>query len=365
MKRLELVISKDTLLENARAIRRCVPEGVRLCAVVKADAYGHGAAELSSALSREGLADAFAVATPEEGRALREAGVKDEILVLGLTDADGAEESVALGLAQTVDDAIGLAMLERAAVRQGRQARAQLKIDTGMTRLGVRGTEELSALLKAWTRAPHVCMSGMFTHFCFADGDAAFTRTQLARFEAACAAVRAAGFAPVRHAAASTAMLEKAYQLDMVRMGIALYGTGVRALDGVVHPAQTLRTHPLRVCEIEAGETVGYSRAFRAERRMRVMTIPCGYGDGYPRILSGRADVLVNGRRAPVIGNVCMDMMMADVTEAGEISPESEVVLMGAQGGERITPDELARLAETIPYEIMLGFSQRVARRFA
>ena len=195
-------------------------------------------------------------------------------------------------------------------------------------------------------------MSGMFTHFCFADGDAAFTRAQFERFEAACAAVRAAGFAPVRHAAASTAMLDEAYQLDMVRLGIALYGTGVKALDGAVRPAQTLRTHPLRVCEIAA-------------RRTRVMTIPCGYGDGYPRILSGRADVLVNGRRAPVIGNICMDMMMADVTDAGEITPESEVVLLGAQGGERITPDELARLAETIPYEIMLGFSQRVARRFA
>ena len=231
--------------------------------------------------------------------------------------------------------------------------------------LGVRGAGELDALLKAWEHAPHVHMSGMFTHFCFADGDAAFTRAQFERFEAACAAVRAAGFAPVRHAAASTAMLDEAYQLDMVRLGIALYGTGVKALDGAVRPAQTLRTHPLRVCEIEAGETVGYSRAFRAARRTRVMTIPCGYGDGYPRILSGRADVLVNGRRAPVIGNICMDMMMADVTDAGEITPESEVVLLGAQGGERITPDELARLAETIPYEIMLGFSQRVARRFA
>lgn len=365
MKRLELVISMGTLIENARAVRVRVPADVKICAVVKADAYGHGAAELSQALSRERLADAFAVATPEEGRALREAGVKSEIIVLGLTDADGAEESVAFELAQTVDDEIGLALLERAAVRQGRRAYAQLKVDTGMTRLGVRGAEELDVLLKAWKCAPHVHMSGMFTHFCFADGDAAFTQAQLERFEAACVTVRAAGFAPVRHAAASTAMLEEACQLDMVRMGIALYGTGVKALGGIVHPAQTLRTHPLRVCEIEAGETVGYSRAFRADRRMRVMTIPCGYGDGYPRILSGRADVLVNGRRAPVIGNVCMDMMMVDVTDAGEIAPESEVVLMGAQGSERITPDELARLAETIPYEIMLGFSQRVARRLA
>ena len=365
MKRLELVISMKALLENARAVRGRVPENVKICAVVKADAYGHGAAELSRALESERLADAFAVATPEEGRALREAGVKGEILVLGLTDADGAEESVAFALSQAVDDASGLAMLERTAARQGRQAKVQLKVDTGMTRLGVRGAGELNALLKAWEGAPHVHMSGMFTHFCFADGDAAFTRAQFERFEAACAAVRAAGFAPVRHAAASTAMLDEAYQLDMVRLGIALYGTGVKALDGAVRPAQTLRTHPLRVCEIETGETVGYSRAFRAARRTRVMTIPCGYGDGYPRILSGRADVLVNGRRAPVIGNICMDMMMADVTDAGEITPESEVVLLGAQGGERITPDELAQLAETIPYEIMLGFSQRVARRFA
>ncbi|MDO4828401.1 MAG: alanine racemase, partial [Clostridia bacterium] len=217
MKRLELVISMKALLENARAVRRRVPENVKICAVVKADAYGHGAAELSRALESERLADAFAVATPEEGRALREAGVKGEILVLGLTDADGAEESVAFALSQAVDDAIGLAMLERAAVRQGRQARAQLKVDTGMTRLGVRGAGELNALLKAWEHAPHVHMSGMFTHFCFADGDAAFTRAQFERFEAACAAVRAVGFAPVRHAAASTAMLDEAYQLDMVR----------------------------------------------------------------------------------------------------------------------------------------------------
>ena len=200
MKRLELVISTATLLENARAIRSRVPGGVKLCAVVKADAYGHGAVELSRELSREGLADAFAVATPEEGRALREAGVRGEILVLGLTDADGAEESVAFELAQAVDDASGLAMLERAAVRQGRQARAQLKVDTGMVRLGVRSRAELDALVKAWARAPHVHMSGMFTHFCFADGDAAFTRAQFERFEAACAAVRAAGFTQIGRA---------------------------------------------------------------------------------------------------------------------------------------------------------------------
>ena len=205
-------------------------------------------------------------------------------------------------------------------------------------------------------------MTGIFTHFCAADSDAAFTEMQNARFAAALDAVRAAGFSPVAHAAATTAMMDPRYQYDYVRAGIGLYGTLLPELDGKLKYAQTLATRPVRIERIGMGESIGYSRSFYAPRDMRVMTVPIGYGDGYPRALSNRAPALVCGRRARVVGNVCMDMLMLDVTDIPQADMNSEVVLMGAQGAERITPDELAEIAGTIPYEIMLGFSQRVPR---
>ena len=160
-------------------------------------------------------------------------------------------------------------------------------------------------------------------------------------------------------------MMREEYQYDMVRAGIGLYGTLLPGLEGELQYAQKLMCKPVRIEWIHAGDTVGYGRTFKAERDMRIMTLPVGYGDGYPRILSNRADVLVCGKRARIVGNVCMDMLMADVTDIPQVSMDSEVVLMGSQGGDRITPDELAELAQTIPYEIMLGFLARVPRVYA
>lgn len=362
MKRLELIISLDNICYNAHVIRSMLPQHVKMFAVVKANAYGHGAVETAHALERMGTADAYAVATPDEGALLRESGVDKPVIVLGAADEQDVCTSVRESLSQAIFDTRGLRMLESEARKQNRAAFAHLKADTGMSRIGVRNMRQLDDLLEAWRDCPHVDMKGMFTHFCAADEDEAFTEQQFRTFMDMAGRVREKGFAPVLHAAASTAMLKAEYALDMVRAGIALYGTGVKELAGKIKPAQTLITHPVRVEWIETGETVGYSRKFRAQRPTRVMTVPCGYGDGYPRILGGRADVLVNGRRAPVIGNVCMDMMMADVTDAGDIDLTTPVVLMGTQGGETITPDELAEKAETIPYEIMLGFGSRVAR---
>ena len=159
-------------------------------------------------------------------------------------------------------------------------------------------------------------------------------------------------------------MLRPEYQHDMVRAGIALYGGCMPELGNALQYAQTLATRPIRIETIQPGDTVGYGRTFRAERETVVMTLPIGYGDGYPRILSNRADVLVRGQRARVIGRVCMDMLMADVTDIPGVTTADEVVLLGAQGAQRITPDELAERAETIPYEIMLGFSPRVRREY-
>ena len=333
--------------------------------VVKADAYGHGSVEAARLMRRAG-ADAFAVAIAEEAHQLRDAGVREPILILGGGGESALRSAVAADAAQAVFAPEMLDVLEDEARRRGVRAKAHLKIDSGMSRIGVREDTALDALLAHWREScPDVEMEGIFTHFCVAESDPAFTAEQNRRFGAALGRVRAAGFAPIAHAAATSAMAGSDFQYDMIRAGIGLYGTLAPGLEGKLAYAQTLSAYPVRIQEIRAGESVGYGRTFVAQRDSRILTVPIGYGDGYPRILSNRADALVCGRRARIAGNVCMDMLMLDVTDIPEASMESEVVLMGAQGGERITPDELAQLAGTIPYEIMLGFSPRVRRCYA
>ena len=254
-----------------------------------------------------------------------------------------------------------LARLEAAAVAENIPARAHLKVDTGMARIGTRGDAELDELLSRWRDCPHVEMEGMFTHFAVADTQEDFTRAQDAAFQRAVARVHSAGFAPIVHDAATTAIRYPDLRHDAVRPGIGLYGYCMNEVPGL-QMAQRLTAKPVRIAWTEAGETVGYGRTFTAPRRARIMTVPIGYGDGYPRILGNRADLLVCGRRAPIVGRVCMDMLMADVTDIPAVTMDSEIVLLGAQGGERIDAAELAQKCDTIPYEIMLGFSPRVRR---
>ena len=357
-----LNISTDAVAANGRLIRALIPRSVRMMCVVKANAYGHGSVNAARKLLAAG-ADAFAVAIVEEARILRDAGIEVPILILGGAGESSLREAVACGASQAVYSPEMLDVLQDEAQRLGVRASAHLKLDTGMSRVGVRDGAALDALLARWRDCPDVAMDGAFTHFCAADADPDFTEYQNARFEAGLARIRGAGFRPVAHAAATSALLEPRYQHDMVRAGIGLYGTGLPGHEGELRYGQRLTTRPVRIQRIQAGDTVGYGRTFTAARESVIMTLPIGYGDGYPRILSNRASVLVKGRRAPLAGRVCMDMIMADVTDIPGVTLEDEVVLMGDQGGERITPDELAAQAETIPYEIMLGFSVRVPAR--
>lgn len=358
-----LTVCLDAIEHNYRqAMRRCAPD-IRALAVVKDDAYGHNAVAVSKRLLAAG-AWGLAVACVEEGIELRDAGIKAPILVLGgAINQEIAEAEVRYDLSQAAGDQHALSCLEQAARRLNRPAKAHMKIDTGMSRIGARTQAEIETLLAQWKNTPGVVMEGLFSHLAHADGDPAFTALQRQRFIEASDQVHAAGFRPIRHLSASTGIaLGEAYHFDAVRPGVVLYGASVGALFEGLRPAQTLATQPVRFEWIDAGEPVGYGCTWRAERRTRVMTLPLGYGDGYPRALSGKSDVLVEGRRAPLIGRVCMDQMMADVTDIPEAGPQSEVVLMGAQGCERITPDELAELAGTISYEIMLGFGKRIVR---
>lgn len=352
-------VSTEAVAANARAIRRRLPGNVKMMCVVKADAYGHDAVRTARKLLTAG-ADAFAVAIVEEAEALREAGIGGMLLILGGACEESLRQAVRCGASQAVYSPRMLDILQDEAARAGVRAKAHLKLDTGMSRVGVRGAEDLAAMLHHWRYCPDVDMEGAFTHFCVADSDPAFTALQNARFAEALAQVRAAGFHPVAHAAATSAMLDPALQYDMVRPGIGLYGSCLPALEGELTHAQTLSTRPIRIQRIDVGDTVGYGRTFTAQRESLIMTLPIGYGDGYPRVLGNRASVLVLGRRAPLVGRVCMDMVMADITDIPDVTEEDEVVLMGRQGDERITPDELAELAGTIPYEIMLAFGARV-----
>ena len=353
----------EAIAANARAIRSRIPTGVRMMCVVKANAYGHDAARTARKLLNAG-ADAFAVAIVEEAEALRAAGIEEMILILGGAGEESLRQAVRCGASQAVYAPWMLDAMQDEAARTGKMALAHLKVDTGMSRVGVRGEADLAALLAHWrANCPNVRMEGAFTHFCVADTDPEFTAVQNRRFAEALARIRAAGFNPIAHAAATSAMLDPALQYDMVRPGIGLYGSCVPALEGELQNAQTLSTYPIRIQRIAAGDTVGYGRTFTAARESVIMTLPIGYGDGYPRILSNRASVLVKGRRAPLVGRVCMDMVMADITDIPGVTLADEVVLMGRQGDARITPDELAVLAETIPYEIMLGFGARIPMR--
>lgn len=364
MRTTHMIISEEALYNNAKAIRESIDRSVKLMCVVKANAYGHGSMHAARMMLAAG-ADAFAVAIVEEARKLRDEGITVPILILGGGDAGSLREAVHAHASQAVYSAEMLDILEAEAKAMGVRAKAHLKIDTGMTRIGVANGEALDQMLAHWKNdCPHVEMEGIFTHFCVSETDPEFTAQQDARFCRAIEAARAAGFAPIAHAAATGAMLNPAYQHDMVRAGIALYGTLCPQLEGKLAYAQTLTARPVRIETIPAGTTVGYGRTFRAARETRVMTIPVGYGDGYPRALSNRAEALVCGRRVKQIGNVCMDMLMLDVTDVPEATLDSEVVLMGAQGNERITPDELAAASGTIPYEIMLGFSPRIRREY-
>lgn len=365
MRPTAMKVSLGTLENNARLLRASIPENVKMMCVVKADAYGHGAPEAAGAMLKGG-ASAFAVAIAEEAAQLRSAGISLPLLILGGASEESLRSAVRLNTAQAVYSKDMLSVMQEEAGKLGCFARAHLKIDTGMTRIGVRTEEELAGLIAhAKDHCPNVRIEGIFTHFCAADSDEEFTRRQNDLFARALEIVRSAGFRPAAHAAATSAMMLKEYQYDMVRAGICLYGPYAEVSGGSLQYAQTLVTRPVRIELIHAGDTVGYSRTFAAARDTLVMTLPVGYGDGYPRLLSNRAQVLVNGQRANVIGNVCMDMMTVDVTEIEGVSLNSEVVLMGAQGKERITPDELAQKSETIPYEIMLGFSKRVPKVYS
>ena len=352
-----ITVDLGKIRQNFRLIRDSVAPA-RVLAVVKADAYGHGLCAVSRAVCEEG-ADMLGVARPTEGIQLRDDGIDAPVLVLGGVNQSGAAECVQYNLIQTVFDEEGVFQAQSAAKRLGRTAQVHIKLDTGMNRIGVRSKDELARVLEAINASENVRLCGAFSHFCDADGqDEAFSLEQIRRFSSL-KSLLPKGI--VCHMAASAAMARfPQSRFDMVRAGIVLYG--YPPVSGIlpVSPALSWTTQIAFIKEIQPGDTVSYGRTFTAEHPMRLATLPVGYGDGYFRALSGHADVLIGGQRCPVIGRVCMDQMMADVTGVSQAQKGDTVVLLGRQGGECIDAAELADQAGTIPYEILLSHSPRV-----
>ncbi|MBQ3865975.1 MAG: alanine racemase [Clostridia bacterium] len=355
-------VDLDALRENWRIYRKLVsPRDVM--AVVKADAYGHGAVPVARALWEEG-ARSFAVAAPEEGRALREAGIGGEILILGYTAPEDAAELFALDLTQTVVDAAHGEALARTGVR----LKCHAAIDTGMRRIGLDAGDPAACEKTVRAMAEKLNVTGLFTHLCTADTDdpdaVAFTRRQIALFEAV--AGRLTDLSLTAHCLNSAGGLRHGTALPgPVRLGIVLYGCKPdpsNVLPAGVRPVLSWYSSVAMVKEIFPGDTVGYGRAFRAERPMRLATVTAGYADGVSRLLSDRGSVLIRGKRAPIVGRVCMDQLMADVTKIPDAAPGDTVTLIGRDGTEEIRAEDVAALTGTIGYEVLCDISPRTRR---
>ncbi|MGE5186531.1 MAG: alanine racemase [Acidobacteriota bacterium] len=372
IRRTRVEVDLAAIVGNARVLRAFT--GSELYAVVKADAYGHGAVAVAKALEDAGAATGFCVSLVEEGVALREAGVALPILVMGPSQVGGEDDMVAAGLVPVIASDEDLAQLAYVVHRRGTSVEAHLKVDTGMSRLGV--PYDRAASLAAEAARLGIRIVGLMTHFACADVDdpadaSSMTRVQLARFAEADSQVRAAG-APVRvrHAANSSgALLFPEARFDLVRCGLALYGNGHWATDARLpnprQQAMRLVTAIAQLREVPAGATVGYSATWRAARDSRVAVLPCGYADGLPRRASGHAHAALRGHRVPLVGLISMDIAIADVTDVPGATVGDAVVLLGrASGGQTIATAEYAAWSGLTEYEVTCGMSKRVPRTY-
>lgn len=374
MKRTWAEIDLDAALHNFKIIKEQAG-GRGVMAVVKADACGHGARVLS-ALYQENGATAFAVSNLEEGLQLRRWGIHLPILILGYTPPEEAGCLAEAGISQTVYSTEYARRLSRFAGGAGVTIRIHIKIDSGMGRLGFNCRREgkvaaAVAEAAAAARLPGLQTEGVFTHFASADRDgdpdAVYTQGQYRRFMQAVEGLEAAGLTFVwRHCCNSAGlMLHADKRLDLVRPGIILHGLtpspGLPFMERF-RPTMSLKSTVSYVKELDPGDTVSYGRTFRAERPMRAATLAVGYADGYPRLLSGRGRVLLHGKSAPIIGRVCMDQMVVDVTDIPEVKEGDTATLIGRDGKEWLPVEEISALCGTINYETMCNISRRVPR---
>jgi alanine racemase len=354
-------VDLDQFARNVDVIARSLPDGARLVPVLKADAYGHGAVEVAKRLSVDRVA-MIAVSLLEEALELRRAGIDLPLLVLGPV----TREQIVVAL----DDRITIGVIgpeeldDVCAIARERDVVIHLKLDSGMGRMGVLESE-LPGVIERIRATPRLRIDAIYTHFANAD-DAAdpFTQIQIAHYDRMLGVLREAGIdAPLHHFANSAATLRGLVRPgDFARVGIAMYGPEpITMATGTIEPVLRWRTEILRLKELPAGHAIGYGTTFHTTRTSRIATLPVGYADGYDRLLSNNAEVIVRGNRAPVVGRVSMDLVTIDVTDVPNAAIGDEVVLLG----DGITAEELAKRSQTISYEVFCRISARVPRVYA
>ncbi len=341
-----------------------------LIGVIKADAYGHGSVKVAEIL-RENGCKTFAVATLHEAVTLREAGAKEEIIILGLTPSMYAETIVAYDLTPVVCDSANAAAIDAKAGEAGKIIHGLIAVDTGMGRIGYLADQPEAAIedIKKIAVLNSFKIKGMFSHMATADAkDKTFSHQQETRYNKFYQAVTAAGIdIPMRTLANSASIMElPAIHFDACRPGIILYGcypsdeVDVNRL--AIKPVMSVKANIVHLKDVPAGFSVGYGRKFIAERPSKIATLALGYADGYPRPYSQQAKVLVNGCIAPVAGNICMDQCMIDVTDVPDVKVGDEVIIMGSDGKNTILADDIAKATGTISYEIVCAFGQRLPK---
>jgi len=366
------VIDLDNIEHNIAEIEKVINAPYGIYAVTKADGYGHGAVPIAKVLENHKKVKGYAVATAEEALQLLDAGIKKDILVIGYTFPYAYEEMIKRGIRMTVFRRDTIEELNEIAGKIGKKAIVHLKVDTGMSRIGVSPYDEGLDIIKSAINAPNIDVEGIFTHFARADEtDKIYANEQYELFSSFVEGVESeTGFKfKVKHCSNSAAIIDMPYaHMDAVRAGIILYGlwpsneVDMKKID--LKPAMSLVSHITYIKNVPKGTAISYGGTYVTDKPTRIATIPVGYADGYPRALSNKGCVLICGKKAPVIGRVCMDQMMVDITFIPEAKQGDTVTLVGKDGNENITMDDLSELSDHLNYEFVCDIGKRVPRLF-
>lgn len=361
-------IDLDAIKSNFDSLKSRVPSSVKTMAVVKANAYGHGAIRVAKALEKK--ADYFAVAVIEEAIELRNGGIKNPILILSYTSPYQFEALIDNELIPSVYRYEDAEMLSQEACRLGKTAVIHIAVDTGMSRIGFKDSEKSADTVKKISELPNIRIEGIFSHFACADAeDKACALGQKKRFDNFIAMLEERGLTiPVKHICNSASIIDFDFSYDMVRMGISLYGLypsdEVKKDSVSLTPAMEVVSHIIHIKEIEAGTGVGYGHIYIAPEKRKIATVCIGYADGFNRAFSNKGYVLINGKKAPITGKVCMDQIMVDITDIKDAKIGDHVIIMGSSNGETITAEQLGQMCESFNYEVVCTFMPRVMRLY-
>lgn len=359
-------VSLDAINRNFDELRNSIDKNVKTMAVVKADAYGHGSVEVAKILKNK--ADYFAVATLSEGIELRDEGITNPILILGYTSPLEYEQLLSYGIIPTLYNTDEAVLLNEVAKKAGTKAAVHIAVDTGMSRIGFSDDEKGAEAVKEISLLSNILIEGIFSHYATADeADKTFALNQTQRFDRFTDLVEKKGVSiPVKHICNSAATIDLDRHYNIVRLGIALYG--LYPSDCVdkskvrLTPAMEVISHVIHVKEIEKGTGVGYGQIYTAPEKRTIATVAIGYADGFFRCLTGKGYVLINGKRAPLAGKVCMDQIMVDITDIDGVQVGDKVIILGKSENEEITAEEFGEMANSFSYEVICTFMPRIKR---